>query len=155
MVTTVRPNATETPSSPMPTFGKAAASTALPQPPSTSQNVPMNSATMRMFRLMSLPLGSGTPSNTGQCWRVARSPTIRPWSYVAAGLLQADTGGAGDTRGVLDLGMHETGEFFRRHAHRLGAEGSQPLAHLRRRHRAREVARDFLHHRGRCPGGRP
>src|SRR6185312_5524446 len=44
MVTTVRPNATETPSNPIPTFGKAAARTALPQPPSTSQNVPMNSA---------------------------------------------------------------------------------------------------------------
>src|SRR3954462_6345808 len=44
IVSTVRPNASETPSSPMPTFGKAAASTALPHPPSTSQNVPMNSA---------------------------------------------------------------------------------------------------------------
>ena len=31
----------------MPTSGKAAASTALPQPPSTSQNVPMNSAKQR------------------------------------------------------------------------------------------------------------
>jgi hypothetical protein len=28
----------------MPTWGNAAASTALPQPPKTSQNVPMNSA---------------------------------------------------------------------------------------------------------------
>ena len=33
-----------TPKSPMPTFGNAAAMTALPQPPSTSQNVPKNSA---------------------------------------------------------------------------------------------------------------
>src|SRR5690606_15902337 len=44
MVTTVRPKASATPSSPIPTSGKAAARTALPQPPKTSQNVPMNSA---------------------------------------------------------------------------------------------------------------
>src|SRR5580693_4602299 len=44
MVTTVRPNASETPSRPIPTCGKAAARTALPHPPSTSQNVPINSA---------------------------------------------------------------------------------------------------------------
>src|SRR5579863_10310331 len=44
MVTTVSPKARATPSRPIPTWGKAAASTALPQPPSTSQKVPMNSA---------------------------------------------------------------------------------------------------------------
>ncbi len=44
IVRTVRPKASETPSRPMPTSGNAAASTALPQPPSTSQNVPKNSA---------------------------------------------------------------------------------------------------------------
>ncbi|MNC64974.1 hypothetical protein D3C81_2042370 [compost metagenome] len=44
MVNTVRPNARETPSRPIPTLGNAAASTALPQPPSTSQKVPINSA---------------------------------------------------------------------------------------------------------------
>ena len=43
MVSTVRPNARATPSRPMPTSGKPAASTALPQPPNTSQNVPTNS----------------------------------------------------------------------------------------------------------------
>src|SRR5688572_20466925 len=53
MVRTVSPNATDTPSSPMPTPGKAAASTALPQPPSTSQNVPMNSATIRTLNVIS------------------------------------------------------------------------------------------------------
>ena len=47
MVSTVRPKASATPSRPMPTSGKAAASTALPQPPSTSQKVPMNSAARR------------------------------------------------------------------------------------------------------------
>src|SRR5882672_2852630 len=44
MVSTVRPNATATPCSPIPRSGKAADRTALPQPPSTSQNVPRNSA---------------------------------------------------------------------------------------------------------------
>src|SRR5687768_13154947 len=48
MVTTVRPNASETPTRPMPTSGNFAASTALPQPPNTSQNVPNNSATERL-----------------------------------------------------------------------------------------------------------
>src|ERR1700722_2704603 len=47
MVTTVRPNASATPSNPIPTPGNAADSPALPQPPSTSQNVPMNSARSR------------------------------------------------------------------------------------------------------------
>src|SRR4026207_2356231 len=107
---TGRPKATDTPARPMPTLGKAAASTALPQPPSTSQNVPMNSATMRTFRLMSLPLGSGTPPDTGQCWRAGRNATIRPWSYGMAGLLQADTRRASDARGIFDLGAHEAGE---------------------------------------------
>src|SRR6185369_1581150 len=44
MVRTVRPNARATPSSPIPTSGNAAASTALPHPPNTSQKVPMNTA---------------------------------------------------------------------------------------------------------------
>src|ERR1700679_377069 len=44
MVTTVRPNANETPSRPIPTWGTAAARTALPHPPSTNQKVPINSA---------------------------------------------------------------------------------------------------------------
>src|SRR5512145_240257 len=44
MVRTVRPKASATPSRPIPTSGNAAAKTALPHPPSTSQNVPTNSA---------------------------------------------------------------------------------------------------------------
>src|SRR6188474_544922 len=44
MVRTVRPNASATPTNPIPSCGKAAASTALPQPPNTSQAVPRNSA---------------------------------------------------------------------------------------------------------------
>src|ERR1700684_1598254 len=44
MVSTVSPNANATPINPMPSSGKPAASTALPQPPKTSQKVPKNSA---------------------------------------------------------------------------------------------------------------
>src|SRR5579883_1037036 len=44
MVKTVKPKANATPTNPIPRLGKAAARTALPQPPSTSQSVPMNSA---------------------------------------------------------------------------------------------------------------
>jgi hypothetical protein len=47
IVSTVSPKANETPSSPMPTFGKPAASTALPQPPNTNQKVPSTSAMTR------------------------------------------------------------------------------------------------------------
>src|SRR5215471_1787834 len=50
MVRTVSPNARATPSNPIPTCGKAAARTALPHPPNTSQNVPRNSATARFER---------------------------------------------------------------------------------------------------------
>src|SRR5215467_7360973 len=44
MVSSVRPKASATPRNPMPRFGNAAASTALPQPPKTNQKVPRNSA---------------------------------------------------------------------------------------------------------------
>src|SRR6516164_2568651 len=47
MVSNVSPKARATPANPMPRLGKAAARTALPQPPSTSQNVPKNSAPQR------------------------------------------------------------------------------------------------------------
>src|SRR5262245_9141812 len=44
MVTTLRPNARETPTRPIPTCGKPAAITALPHPANVSQKVPMASA---------------------------------------------------------------------------------------------------------------
>src|SRR5271168_129618 len=44
MVRTVRPKARATPRKPMPRAGNAAARTAAPHPPKTSQNVPKNSA---------------------------------------------------------------------------------------------------------------
>src|SRR5436189_45147 len=55
MVRTVSPNAKDTPSSPMPTLGKAAAKTALPQPPKTSQKVPIASAVQRLLIFMGCP----------------------------------------------------------------------------------------------------
>src|SRR3954470_14356227 len=55
MVTTVRPKASEMPTRPMPTSGNLAASTALPQPPKTSQKVPNNSATARLAMGMVRP----------------------------------------------------------------------------------------------------
>src|SRR5580700_525494 len=47
IVSTVRPNASATPRKPIPTLGNPAASTAAPQPPNTSQKVPINSAVAR------------------------------------------------------------------------------------------------------------
>src|SRR4051812_32386748 len=55
MVSTVNPKAKATPMKPMPRAGKAAASTALPQPPNTSQKVPMNSANDRLIRDVCIP----------------------------------------------------------------------------------------------------
>ncbi|MNG15976.1 hypothetical protein D3C84_998460 [compost metagenome] len=55
MVSTVRPNAMATPSTPIPS-GEDAARTALPQPPNTSQNVPNNSVTERLNRDMRVSL---------------------------------------------------------------------------------------------------
>jgi len=50
MVRTLRPKASETPNSPIPTCGKAAAITALPQPAKVSQKVPIPSARyLRVF----------------------------------------------------------------------------------------------------------
>src|SRR5438046_9842279 len=49
MVRTVSPNASATPSRPIPTPGNAAAITALPHPPNTSQKVPLiSAASLRM-----------------------------------------------------------------------------------------------------------
>src|SRR5580704_10278242 len=63
MVTTVSPNASATPTKPIPSRGKAAANTAAPHPPSTSQAVPMNSATS--FRIMIFPTAKLVEPMTG------------------------------------------------------------------------------------------
>src|SRR5215510_535433 len=52
IVSTVRPKARDTPSSPMPTPGNAADRTALPHPPRTNQNVPTNSAEYTRMTLL-------------------------------------------------------------------------------------------------------
>src|SRR6185437_11813881 len=50
----------------MPRSGMAAASTALPHPPRTSQNVPMNSAaSLRDISMVESPLDEIAPSNAG------------------------------------------------------------------------------------------
>src|ERR1700731_2874622 len=53
MVSSVSPKAKATPVKPIPSLEKPAASTALPHPTKTSQNVPMNSAPTRRDRLIS------------------------------------------------------------------------------------------------------
>jgi hypothetical protein len=55
IVNTVKPNASETPTKPMPNSGYPAAKTALPQPPKTNQNVPINSALSFFFNCMTFP----------------------------------------------------------------------------------------------------
>src|SRR4051794_11135368 len=63
MVSTVRPKASETPKRPMPTWGKAAAMTALPQPPKVSQNVPIASATYFFVSILFPPAHPGKISS--------------------------------------------------------------------------------------------
>src|SRR5581483_6905261 len=52
IVSTLSPKASATPAKPMPKLGNAAASTALPQPPSTNQNVPQTSAIDRRHNVI-------------------------------------------------------------------------------------------------------
>ena len=54
MVRTVSPKASATPTNPIPRLGNAAANTALPQPPKTSQNVPRHSAVALLVSDMTL-----------------------------------------------------------------------------------------------------
>src|SRR5258705_10127182 len=55
MVSTVSPKAKLTPRNPMPSDGKFAASTALPQPANVSQKVPKNSAPRRRHIIIHPP----------------------------------------------------------------------------------------------------
>ena len=71
----VRPKASATPAKPMPSSGKPAARTALPQPPKTSQNVPMASA-KSFFCITFLPPWAvnrsckGTPGRRQVNWKL-------------------------------------------------------------------------------------
>ena len=72
IVSTVNPKARATPRKPIPRLGNAAARTALPHPPKTSQNVPRNSAAALLLKGMSRP-----PVTTR--WTVtARLPATKP-----------------------------------------------------------------------------
>src|SRR6267142_338751 len=70
MVTTLSPNANDTPTSPIPTCGKPAAMTALPHPANVNQNVPMASAA---YFFASLWLSPQT-----YCCRVAQNSGNNP-----------------------------------------------------------------------------
>src|SRR6185437_14824613 len=60
----------------MPRSGMAAASTALPQPPRTSQNVPMNSAaSLRDISMVKSPVDEIAPSDAGR--RIIHLQAIR------------------------------------------------------------------------------
>src|SRR4051812_3481646 len=73
-VSTVRPNASDTPARPIPTCGNAAANTALPHPPNTSHNVPRNSA--ETFDNMTTPLAVVLQEN----YKASAMSCIRPLS---------------------------------------------------------------------------
>src|SRR6187397_2371564 len=74
MVTTLRPNARDTPTSPIPTCGKPAAMTALPHPANVSQNVPMASAA---YFFASIRLSPHIC-----CCRVLKTPGTAPlWAH--------------------------------------------------------------------------
>ena len=65
MVTTLSPNARDTPTKPIPTCGKPAAMTALPHPAKVSQNVPIASAAYFLYSLARLP-------HVLRCWMLER-----------------------------------------------------------------------------------
>src|ERR1700677_3132225 len=70
MVSTVSPKAKSTPKKPIPSCGKAAASTAEPHPPRTSQAVPMNSAASLRVKNASRVWSWGqlTPGTAPRLW---------------------------------------------------------------------------------------
>src|SRR5438874_4980768 len=85
MVTTLSPNASDTPTRPIPTCGKPAAMTALPHPANVSQNVPISSAayflvsmeTPPRFVIAPLPLVENKPESSQiSKWRPARHANL-------------------------------------------------------------------------------
>ena len=98
IVSTVNPKAKLTPKKPMPSDGKPAASTALPQPANVSQNVPKNSAPRRcticsrstrrddeqrfyQYRQVRMVLNSA-PQPLSLNFTFPTTPTLRPKSRV-------------------------------------------------------------------------
>jgi hypothetical protein len=99
IVNTVNPKASATPANPMPSPGKAAASTALPHPPNTNQKVPKNSAAARLLRLM------GRYLNVRLSWPAPAKPDAR---HVAIWIIMKIQGGLSIVRPVFSGGHHVT-----------------------------------------------
>src|SRR5215472_8746291 len=99
MVRTVSPKASATPTNPIPRPGNPAASTALPHPPNTSQNVPTNSANARFVKGMTPSLFMIAQNVTGKrrlSRRRQRSPQyLAAWSTT---ILPVATLGPGEAR---------------------------------------------------------
>src|SRR5271154_4315222 len=74
MVSTVSPKAKATPTKPMPSCGNAAARTALPHPPNTSQKVPRNSA-VSFLVIDPFPFNSAQP-RSGEFHRYFRPKNV-------------------------------------------------------------------------------
>src|SRR3954462_9010532 len=100
MVSTVRPNARETPSRPIPTAGNVAARTAAPHPANVSQKVPKNSAVTRrdiLSRIIPPTHGitTGRDKNNSVPEQIHRSETTKHWRAIdAAGPTPYPTGRA-------------------------------------------------------------
>src|SRR3954469_2936781 len=92
----------------MPTSGKAAASTALPQPPNTSQNVPSNSATERLTIDMCIPAFLLLGGKSRRECAPARDRGQRGGLLVHARRFEVTTAGAGETG---DLALRVTHEL--------------------------------------------
>src|SRR4029453_706692 len=101
MVTTLSPNARDTPTSPIPTCGKPAAMTALPHPANVSQNVPMASAAYFFPSMRCLPrrvvAGSLKTPGTDLLWvpRLPNQGRTAPDSPLLMALVGPETRSAG------------------------------------------------------------
>src|SRR5450830_701868 len=85
MVSTVSPNARDTPRKPMPSAGNAAARMALPHPPNVNQKVPANSAVKRFCTIDSIAFQTPRPCSKGVAIAVTTG-CGRSWVTVATGV---------------------------------------------------------------------
>src|SRR5262245_29184259 len=140
-VSTVSPNASETPRRPIPTPGKVAASTALPHPPRTSQNVPRNSAASFVVIIPPFSL------SRGECARsaVPTAPSLCGLALVVDGVARGHAKRHVDRlRRVLRLGEREAGHELKVRARDMvliaGNAPATPALHaLRRKATARAM----------------
>ena len=143
MVSTVRPKARDTPSRPMPTSGKAAASTALPQPPSTSQNVPIASATYFFEFIECSPL-SESERRPGAAVELARQRRAS-WHGCHGGKERDRAAPCADCRDVPRLAQFVRSGWGRRH-------GGEPLRRDHHRRRPQRPRLRQLSRQGRAEG---